>query len=449
MIRGPHVVPLLLFAVVAVGSAGCGLRYLGNSTTLSTKADERLVVNAPARLEGGRNVPGHIFCAEPSPDVAKAISESTNVSGALDAIVRSREAPAEGALKAAAAVSRARAEALAQLTNRLATIQLLRDSLYRACEAYGNGALSEITYAIMLSRFDKVMVTLLTGELVAGNFGQSLAVLGTSASGVSHSAAIKAQQDATKATDSQQALETAGTERTTKKAEVTNAQKALNTCKTTTPGDQCQTQQSTLDTKNDELAAADAKLSNAVLTSLGDVSAATASTASVVSALGVGATPLGQGANHETAVTNALSTMQRKYLENINADPLIVACITAFDRDQGDKATHGRELVIFCKEQFPLILKAQDDLLRTRLIDSQTELIHGCMGAFRETSSSDTKVQTAAKALTGFCERHLLQVLKTQAELALNARQLQEAQIELERRRREDLAKPPAKLGTN
>jgi hypothetical protein len=448
MNRPAHVVSLLLFALVAVVGSGCGLRYLGNSTTLSTKADERLVVNAPARLEGGRNVPGYIFCAEPSPDVAKAIAASTNVSGALDAIVRSREAPAEGALKAAAAVSRARAEALAQLTNRLATIQLLRDSLYRACEAYGNGALSEITYAIMLSRFDKVMVTLLTGELVAGNFGQSLAVLGTSASGVSHSAAIKAQQDAGKATDSQQAVDTAATERTTKKTEVTNAQKALTACKTT-PGDQCQTQQSTLDTKNDELAAADAKLSNAVLTSLGDVSAATSSTASVVSALGVGAIPPGQGANHETDVTNALSTMQKKYLENINADPLIVACITAFDRDQGDKATHGRELVAFCKAQFPLILKAQDDLLRTRLIDSQTELIQGCMGAFRETTSLDTKIQTAAKALSGFCEKSLLQVLKTQAELALNTRQLQEAQIELERKRREDLPKPPAKPGTN
>jgi hypothetical protein len=448
MIRGLNTVPLLLIALVTVGNSGCGLRYLGDSTTLFTKADQRLVVNAPAKLDGGRNVPRHIFCAEPSPDVAKAISESTNVSGALDAIVRSREAPAEGALKAAAAVSRARAEALAQLTNRLATIQLLRDSLYRACEAYSNGALSEITYAVMLSRFDKVMVTLLTGELVAGNFGQPLAVLGTSASGGSHSAAMKSQQDANKAAESQEAVNTARTEQATKKTEAVDAQKALNECRTTTPGDECKSQQTTLNTKNAELAAADSKLSNAILTSLGDVSAAAVSNASTVFALGVGAAPAGQGANPEAGVTNALVTMQRKYLENINADPLIVACLTVLDRDRDDGATHGKQLVKLCEEQFPLVLKAQNDLLRSKLIDSQTELIQGCMGAFRAAASSDPKEQAAAKALTGFCEKQLVPVLKTQAELAMNARQLQEAQIELEKSRREaatnTAAKPPA-----
>src|SRR5205814_4453676 len=154
--------------------------------TMVTRADERLVMATPATVEDGRVKPRQVFCAEPSPDVAKAVSESLNISAALDAVAKGRELPVEGALKTAAAISRARAESLAQLTNRLATIQLLRDGLYRACEAYANGAVSETTYAIILSRFDKLMVTLLTGELVAGNFGQSLAVLGTSGSGGSY-----------------------------------------------------------------------------------------------------------------------------------------------------------------------------------------------------------------------------------------------------------------------
>jgi hypothetical protein len=465
MVRGQRVLPFLLAACIALGSAGCGLRYLGNSTTLFTTADQRLVVNAPAKLEGGRNVPGHIYCAEPSPDVAKAISESTNVSGALDAIVRSREAPAEGALKAAAAVSKARAEALAQLTNRLATIQLLRDSLYRACEAYANGALSEITYAVMLSRFDKVMVTLLTGELVAGNFGQSLAVLGTSASGLSHSAAIKAQQDANKAADSQQALDTARTDRDTKKTEATNAQKALDACRAATPGAACTEEQQTLNTRNTELATADSKLSTAMLNSLGDVSAAAASNASVVSALGVGALPAGHAVSAEANVTKTLDAMQKRYLENINADPLIVACLTALDRarpmESGASSStyvaHGAELVALCKAEFTRVLRAQEDLLRTKLIDSQTELIQGCMGAFREKESADAKVKAAAVTLATFCDTKLVEILKNQAQLASNDKQLKEAQLELERLRREAAeraaadkaaAKPGAKPAT-
>src|SRR5204862_6868923 len=124
----------------------------------------------------------------------------------------------------------ARAESLAQLTNRLATIQLLRDGLYRACEAYANGAVSEITYAIMLSRFDKLMVTLLTGELVAGNFGQSLAVLGTGSSGGAGAGAGKVAEDAAKAAESQHAVDDARASTETKRTEHADAVKALAAC---------------------------------------------------------------------------------------------------------------------------------------------------------------------------------------------------------------------------
>jgi hypothetical protein len=59
------------------------------------------------------------------------------------------------------------------MTERTQTIQLLRDSLYRACEAYANGALSDTTYALLLSRYDDTMVTMLSSELVAGAFGRT------------------------------------------------------------------------------------------------------------------------------------------------------------------------------------------------------------------------------------------------------------------------------------
>ncbi|HKW94604.1 MAG TPA: hypothetical protein VJX92_22155 [Methylomirabilota bacterium] len=398
-----------------------------------TKADQRLVVNAPARFENGRNTPRQIFCAEPSPDVAKALAESTNVSGALDAVVRAKEAPAEGALKAAAAISRSRAEALAQLTNRLATIQLLRDGLYRACEAYANGALSEITYAIILSRFDKLMVTLLTGELVAGNFGQSLAVLGTSASGVSQSGAAKAQQDANKAAESQKTLDAARDNLDTKKNDASTARKALETCQAT-PGADCSTQRATLDEKNRDVATANDKVTNALVDAMGDVSAAAGSGASAIIAQAVGGLPGGRAPAGQGDVTEALASMQKRFLENINADPLIVACLTAFDRERGAAEIGDRKgsLVSFCHDQFPRVLQAQEDLLRARLIDSQGQLILGCTGAFRDSSSQDVNVAAAAKTLAAFCEAQLLQILKTQAELSMSQQRLQDARRELQ-----------------
>jgi hypothetical protein len=73
-------------------------------------------------------------------------------------MARSAKLSAQGALQATVATSRAYAESLAQLTNRLATIQLLRDALYRACEAYANGALSNAAYAVILSRYDDLLI---------------------------------------------------------------------------------------------------------------------------------------------------------------------------------------------------------------------------------------------------------------------------------------------------
>lgn len=133
-----------LMILLALAVTGCGLHSLGSSQLLVTKADERFVVATPSEFkENGRNRPRQVVCAEPSPDVAKAIGKSLDLSGSADVAARGAELPVEGALKMAAALSYARAETLAQLTNRLATIQLLRDGLFRACEAYANGALGD------------------------------------------------------------------------------------------------------------------------------------------------------------------------------------------------------------------------------------------------------------------------------------------------------------------
>ncbi|MFQ5684303.1 MAG: hypothetical protein ACE5HC_13665 [Candidatus Binatia bacterium] len=145
---------------------------LPGGKVLVTSPEVRVVT----QVRTGRTNPKYITCAEPSPDVAKVVADAFSLSGSLKANLPSNITP-----EIAGAISRAHAEQIAQLTERLATIQLLRDGLYRACEAYANGAISPRAYAVMISRYDDTMITMLLGEFVAGAFGRPLAVIGTEA----------------------------------------------------------------------------------------------------------------------------------------------------------------------------------------------------------------------------------------------------------------------------
>ena len=107
--------------------AGCKTQQhtLGDSQTLESEADTRVVVSRPGSFSAGTKgsfQPRQVVCTEPSPDVAKAVSRSFNMSAALEAVVKQPQANADVAAKAAGEISKAQAEALAQLTSRLATI---------------------------------------------------------------------------------------------------------------------------------------------------------------------------------------------------------------------------------------------------------------------------------------------------------------------------------------
>ncbi|HTI44850.1 MAG TPA: hypothetical protein VL462_00630, partial [Candidatus Nitrosotalea sp.] len=156
-------------------------RTLATSEVLATDAGARLVTATP--IVGGvdntgRFKPHQVNCAEPSPDVAKAIQAAFSSGVSVDVSGQPANTPAEMQAKLANAVAVSRSEALAQLTERLPTIQLLRDGLFRACEAYSNGALSPISYALVLSRYGDTMVTMLGSEMIAGTYGRQLATAG-------------------------------------------------------------------------------------------------------------------------------------------------------------------------------------------------------------------------------------------------------------------------------
>lgn len=142
----------------------------GKGNSVITDAKQRVFANIDIvnKSVSGQVLPRRIVCAEPSPDVAQGISQ------AIVASLNSSDGTSANFGYSSVA-------AVAQLGERLATIQLLRDLGYRYCEAYANGAISSTSYTILNSRLTKTMVTLLSAELTAGAFGRELATISGSA----------------------------------------------------------------------------------------------------------------------------------------------------------------------------------------------------------------------------------------------------------------------------
>lgn len=149
---------------------------MNNGSSVSTGADRRIITNQslPRNSRPGQVTPNRIVCAEPSPDISELVSNS--LSAAL-------KVPDKGELS----VSSQTASAVIQLAERTTTISLLRDQMYRACEAYSNGAISGTTYSLIMSKNNDAMVTLMLGENAAGAFGRSGASAGSKASGTAAS----------------------------------------------------------------------------------------------------------------------------------------------------------------------------------------------------------------------------------------------------------------------
>ena len=165
----------------------------GTDEAIVTDAKQRVITRTTFHgensLNSNRIQPKVITCAEPSPDVAQAISDS--ISASLGAVIG-------GGKSVDASFARATAESIAQLGERIATIQLLRDELSDLCRSYANGAVTATTYTLRLSKLDKKMVTLLIGEMTAGAFGRTLAQISASAgadTGQVDEAKLKEAQD--------------------------------------------------------------------------------------------------------------------------------------------------------------------------------------------------------------------------------------------------------------
>jgi hypothetical protein len=137
-------------------------------TSLSIDAKQRVawVLKRQTPAAGARAAAAsptdRIICAEPSPDAMVGIAAALG----LDVPFRGGSIGFEGKL----------AEAVAQMGTRTQTIQLLRDGLYRACEAYMNGVLDEADYETLLRHYDSTMIMLVAVDGLTQGCGTAAAV---------------------------------------------------------------------------------------------------------------------------------------------------------------------------------------------------------------------------------------------------------------------------------
>lgn len=166
---------LCVAAIVGLACVGCAeLTFytkamdLG-SNSYATDVKQRIVISKKWPGDGKSKAERHVVCAEPSPDALTVLSASGGVSA--------NTAKIDGSVNAGVAFS----ENGAFVGLRTHSIQLLRDSMYRICEAYANGGIDERTYISLQRRFQSTMMGLLAIEQLTGPVVASQAMLTTNA----------------------------------------------------------------------------------------------------------------------------------------------------------------------------------------------------------------------------------------------------------------------------
>ncbi len=140
--------------------------------SVSIDAKQRMIISTTV---GDRT----IVCAEPSPDALVAISQAF-------------AAEAQVAGKGGGGIAATLNESAATIGLRTATIQLLRDGLYRACEAYRNDAISRFGYGLILSTYDDLLVTMMAIEGLMTMQPAAQVAIGTKGTAAASSAAGEA-----------------------------------------------------------------------------------------------------------------------------------------------------------------------------------------------------------------------------------------------------------------
>lgn len=154
--RHDWIAAIIALVTLTAGCAGPQSQSLriGGTTGVTTRGDLRLVTERPDPHPALGLYDHKVLCAEPSPDVALALSTTLS----LQASAKTAGTDATGS------ASHAATEAVTALAGRTAAVMALRDGLFRACEAYANGVVGRDAYGLILSQYGDLLVTLMLGE---------------------------------------------------------------------------------------------------------------------------------------------------------------------------------------------------------------------------------------------------------------------------------------------
>lgn len=135
--------------------------------SISIDAKQRVVIattkqTSTYNASGNKEKEAIIYraCAEPSPDAISALASSLAGNGELTS------EKLQAALKLQGAISQTETSSFVGI--RTQTIQLLRDGMYRLCEAYMSDALDQRSYNRLQRRYQNLMMGLLSIEQLSG-----------------------------------------------------------------------------------------------------------------------------------------------------------------------------------------------------------------------------------------------------------------------------------------
>ncbi len=124
---------------------------------VSIDAKQRVVLSNPGK-EAQQNLNIVRICAEPPPDVFTAMAASLSAEAAL-----TESATPQAALKLATTLSEN-----AATIERTQTINILREAMYRNCERYMSGAITEEEFIVQAARDQQLIVQVLAVEQITG-----------------------------------------------------------------------------------------------------------------------------------------------------------------------------------------------------------------------------------------------------------------------------------------
>ncbi len=182
---------IIITSITLLG--GCAdLTHFNDKETLETNdavfidAKQRAVFNVTKFKfddSGVKRVEWSGICAEPAPDAISSLAATLGVDLSV-------------ADKGTLGVSQSLSEAVGNIGIRTAAIQALRDMMYRNCEAYALGGISDMGIETLQRRFQSTMVAILAIEQLTGAVkAPSVVLTGTSSAG-SSDAILKLTNDA-------------------------------------------------------------------------------------------------------------------------------------------------------------------------------------------------------------------------------------------------------------